>query len=185
MSETTLYRYKCNPGRVKKKSGPGPVLTEDVEKKIVNWVLIRSRLGRPASFQELLDKVQDYIIKAKNPNNFINNRPSRHWRESFMKRNPQLSFRKSQCLHTDRADVTQEKLQKQYLDTQEYLASKNLLNIDASRVFNADESNLCLCPGPGKVLAEKGAENIYSVEANSERENFTLLCNYNAAGMQA
>lgn len=123
------------------------------------------------------------MSKIKTP--FKNNRPSRHWRENFMKRNPHLSFRKSQHLHIDRASVSEEVLRKWYAETKEHLYNLNLLDIHPSRIFNADETSLPLCPGTGKVLAEKGAATVYTIQQNSDRENVTVLCMYNAEGSRA
>nr|CAI5854571.1 unnamed protein product [Callosobruchus analis] len=53
---------------------------------------------------------------------------------------------------------------------------------DPSRVFNADESGFQLCPKTKKVLAPRGAKNIYEVDVGQAKASITVLFTFAAAG---
>nr|CAI5839558.1 unnamed protein product [Callosobruchus analis] len=53
---------------------------------------------------------------------------------------------------------------------------------DPSRVFNADESGFQLCPKTKKVLAPRGAKNIYEVDVGQAKASITVLFIFAAAG---
>ena len=48
--------------------------------------------------ESLLDKVQEIIGQLNIPTPWEDGRPSRHWYELFMKRNPQLKLQQAQLL---------------------------------------------------------------------------------------
>jgi hypothetical protein len=41
---------------------------------------------------------------------------------------------------------------------------------DPSRIFNGDETGFQICPSTGRVLSEKGAKNVYSIDEGSSRK---------------
>ncbi|XP_043474039.1 MFS-type transporter clz9-like [Leptopilina heterotoma] len=137
----------------------------------------------PATKTELLDSVQNYVTLLKKKTPFADNRPSRHWYESFRKRHPQLTLRKPQNLSTSRAAVSKEDLQEWFEEQEKYLREKNLLDIPSSRVFNCDETNIVLCPESEKVITEVGARSVYRI-VDSEKESLTVLFMYSANGIR-
>ena len=54
---------------------------------------------------------------------------------------------------------------------------------DPSRVFNADETCIRLCPDTGKVLGIKGWKNIYEVAPGPEKSTLTFLGTFSASGV--
>jgi len=157
-------------------------LTAEEEQDIEDWVICRAQNGYPVAKSELLDSVQQFVLKSKRNNPFSNGRPGRHWYEKFRNRHPNVSNRTAQHLTLNRASVTQEDLKEWFLEVQKYLESKNLLDVDPSRVFNCDETNIQLLPKPDKVIAEKGARSVYKVVNASEKESLTALFMYGADG---
>ena len=80
----SVHRGVKNPEQKNLKTGPPPVLSNEVESDIVNWILYRAENGYPVSKVQLLDSVQNYIRSLsdtipKIP--FTNERPGRHWYE--------------------------------------------------------------------------------------------------------
>lgn len=181
----TIFRKKKDPKKINSKTGPSTVLSEYEEQEIVNWIIYRAERGYPITKTELLDSVQAYIIDLKKENPFKENRPGRHWYDGFKRRHPNISNRTAQHLTLVRASVTEEDLREWFCEIEKYLKSKNLLDIDPSRIFNCDETNMQLCPKPEKVLAEKGARSVYKVIDANEKESLTALFMYNAAGTRA
>ncbi|XP_046581221.1 MFS-type transporter clz9-like, partial [Haliotis rubra] len=86
-------------------------------------------------------------------------------------------------LAKERAMVTKEKIDQWFDSLSEYLnqnADMQLLS-KPSRIFNADESGFPLCPKSGKVLAEKGCQNVYNF-SSSDKSQVTVLACASAAG---
>ena len=117
---------------------------------------------------------------------FTNNIPGRHWFENFTRRHhEEISIRTPQNLSQDRTSLSKTKLLDWFKETREHLEQKNLLNIEPSRIFNCDETCIQLYPKPKKVLAPKGAANVYKVVGNNEKENMSVMFMYSAAGDRA
>lgn len=181
----TLGRKKnIDPDKTKNKTGRETVLSSKVENDIVKWILYRADIGAPVTKTELLDCVQKYVQAMDKKTPFTDDRPSRHWYEVFRKRHPELSIRKPQHLSTSRAAVSREELQDWFRDSEKYLASKSLLNISPTRIFNCDESSILLCPDAVSVLAEKGSRAVYKI-VDGGKEALTVLFMYRADGTRA
>jgi len=60
-------------------------------------------------------------------------------------------------------------------EAQEYVRENNLEEVMdyTSRIFNGDETGFQICSSTGRVLAEKGAKNVYSIDEGSSKENIT------------
>lgn len=46
---------------------------------------------------------------------------------------------------------------------------------DMNKVFNMDETSFCVNPKLGKVLAKRGARNIYTISIDNEKDCYTVL----------
>lgn len=46
---------------------------------------------------------------------------------------------------------------------------------DPNKIFNMDETSFCVNPKLGKVLAKRGAKNIYTMSMNNEKDCYTVL----------
>ncbi|CAB3232698.1 unnamed protein product [Arctia plantaginis] len=74
--------------------GPSTVLTKGEEDILEKWMILAlSERHIPLTKDSLLDSVQKIIIDQNRPNSFTNNRPSKEWFQSFMKRHPNLTQR--------------------------------------------------------------------------------------------
>ena len=182
---TTVYKAAKNPYHVPKSPGPPTVLTAQEESEVVNWILYRAEIGFPVSKMELLDSVQAYVTALKKDTPFTEGRPGRHWFEHFKKRHPELTIRTAQHLSLTRASVTEEDLRQWFAEVRAHLDKKNLLNIEASRVFNCDETSIQLCPKSDKVFTKKGARSAYKIVDADEKECLTTLFMYSADGTRA
>lgn len=160
---------------VGKKSGPSTILTTEEEQKLVDWILFVSSKGFPYTKDMLLDSVKLLMKELKRENPFTNGRPGRHWFEAFLKRHPELSLRTPQNLCERRAQVTEEKLRGWFQEIEDYLRSKNLLDIDRSRIFNCDESAFFLNPKGNKVITDKKSKGVYNLVGTNDKECLTVL----------
>lgn len=167
------------------KSGPPTVLSTQMEKRIVDWVLYRSKHGHPVTANNLKDCIKVYVSDMKLQTPFTNDRPGRKWFDAFCKRHPILTLRTPQHLEKERASVTEENLRGWFKEVEEHLASKNLINIDPSRVFNCDETNVLLVPKGEKVLTTRGVRTVYKIMDGQAKESVTALLVYGANGVRA
>ncbi|XP_018394291.1 PREDICTED: jerky protein homolog-like [Cyphomyrmex costatus] len=163
--------------------GPKPILPIEDENKIVTWILERFDAKCPVTKTQLLDNVKLYLDINKEDSLFKDNRPGRHWFESFLKRHPQISKRMSKKrVSNARNKATEGKIRAWFTEIQHYLELKNLINVDPSRVFNCDESAFFLHPSGDRVLARKGSKMVHKVIDGSDKETLTVLYTVNAAG---
>ncbi|KAI4455651.1 hypothetical protein MML48_9g00000107 [Holotrichia oblita] len=67
---------------------------------------------------------------------------------------------------------------------EDYLTSKGFREIldHPTRVMNADETCFHLCPKNNKVLAPRGARNVYEVEHASSKATLTVMFTFTASG---
>ena len=86
-----------------------------------------------------------------------------------------------QNLTKSRANITESDLKGWFSTIQEYLESKNIIDIDPERIFNVDESAFLLNPKFNKVLVKKCEKVVYNV-CTSDKEYYTALICGNAAG---
>ncbi|KAJ8932218.1 hypothetical protein NQ314_014838 [Rhamnusium bicolor] len=149
---------------------------------LVRWLTTLGNRHFPIYKEQLLDSVQQIMIKNKRQNPFTNDRPGKKWYQSFLKRHNEIVQRTCQNLTTSRDSVTQ-KDNLWFDEIKKYLEESNLMFIldDPKRIYNADESAFFLQPCAGHVLTRKGEKNVYSASGN-EKENLTVLVTANAAG---
>ncbi|KAL7306938.1 hypothetical protein TKK_0001095 [Trichogramma kaykai] len=100
------------------------------------------------------------------------NRPGTEWFKAFLGHHKKLFECIGQNLTTTRCSVTEEDLRGWFKHVSESLKTKNLLKIDASRVFNLDESAFALVPKDNNVITKKGASNNFSSDG---KKSLTIL----------
>ena len=102
----------------------------------------------------------------------------------FLLRHPEIVERTSEALSAASSCVLEENIRKWFDEVQEYIRENNLEEVmyDPSRIFNGDETAFQICPSTGRVLAEKGAKNVYLFEQGSSKENITVMFSFSANG---
>lgn len=104
---STLYAKQKKIIPVECIRGPSTYLTAEEEKLLVDWIFYCSERGFPVTKFQLLQCVQKLIIELKRETPFKDNKPGRHWWESFCRRHPELTPRIAQNLTMNRASVTE------------------------------------------------------------------------------
>lgn len=180
---TLMYKIQGKTP-TERKMGRDSYLTKEEEGVLVTWILSMAKVGFPVGKEQLLNSVQHLMLELKRDNPFANNRPGKKWYASFLKRNPMISERTSQNLTITRASVTTGQLTDWFNEIFNYLQENkydDILN-DPKRIFNADETAFFLNPKGDKVMAERGAKNVYKIVNSDEKECLTALITGNAAG---
>ena len=66
--------------------GPSTILTSAEEEHLKRWIIFMADSGFPITKAQLLDSVSLLVKKMKRDNPFQNDRPGRHWFESFIQK---------------------------------------------------------------------------------------------------
>jgi hypothetical protein len=153
-------------------SGPKPVLNSAEEITLVNYAKLMQEIGYPLTRPEFLKEIKKILDIDGRKTPFANNLPGNKWFHNFVKRHPDIVMRKPQGLGQERASVTLEKIQSWYDTLLAYLESEvpdyEKMIKNPRRIFNGDESGFPLSVKPDKVLASKGATNVYQVVSNTK-----------------
>jgi hypothetical protein len=102
----------------------------------------------------------------------------------FLEGHPEIVERTSESVTSASSCVSEADIRKWFDEVQLYIKEKKLeesMN-DPSRIFNGDETCFQICPSTGRVLATKGARNVYSVEQGSSKESITVMFTFSADG---
>lgn len=180
---TLMYKAKGKSPKTRR-MGPDPVLTNEEEYILEDWILTMAKAGFPITKSELLDSVQHLIQELQRKNPFLDNRPGKTWYNAFLKRHPVIGIRMAQNLTSSRAAVKEETVKWWFKEVDEYLTLNNFKEIleHPHRVFNLDETAFFLNPKGNKVLARRGERNVYQQVNADEKDCLTVLVTGNANG---
>lgn len=104
------------------------------------------------------------------------------WFKGFLRRNKELSIRRSEGLSLARAKgMNREEVKHFFTLLQQILTSHNLLD-KPGKIFNVDETGIQINNKPGKVVATKGAKDVYSLTSAEKGENVSLVSCCSAEG---
>lgn len=104
------------------------------------------------------------------------------WFHGFLRRNKDLSIRKSEGLSLARAKgMNRTDVDYFFNLLLEILTTNNLLD-KPGNIFNVDETGIQINNKPGKVLATKGAKDVYSLTTSERGENVSLVSCCSAEG---
>ena len=147
--KTTLHD-KYNRKYREARPGRRNALSDQVEQKLVDFLLTTSLWGFPQSNQDLINFVKPYLdthdIKIAQFRN--GNEPGVDWARGFLERHKdKLTERYSNNIKRSRAQISGEIIDK-YFDELE----KALEGITPEAIFNYDESNLADDPGKKKFI---------------------------------
>jgi hypothetical protein len=111
---------------------------------------------------------------------FINRIPGNSWMHWFLHRHPDLSFRKSQALETERArGLCKESIQSLYSNLELLYGNHHY---EAHQIWNADESGAQAGRNEGgMVVAKIGSRNVHSIIPD-QREWLSVVACINATG---
>lgn len=164
--------------------GPDPILSNEEEGVLVQWVVDCCRKGFPKRKSDLQLSVASFLKKTGRDNPFKDDIPGKKWYDLFMRRHPELSERTAEAVTSASANVSEKDIKGWFHKIELYLKENNNFDIlqDSSRVFNGDESNFQLCPKSGKVISLRGERDVYEVDHAAAKTALTVLFTFCANG---
>lgn len=177
-------QFRLSKRFTKTEKGPATYLRKEEELELEQWIIESQRKGFPRRKIDIQLSVQQFLNKDRRKTPFKNNFPGDRWYNGFLKRHPLLTHRTPEAVTSASAAVSEKDLKKWFSDIELYLKEKGYFEIltDLKRVFNGDETNFYYCPKLGRVVAPKGAKNIYEVDAGDAKQNLTVMFTFSADG---
>lgn len=183
---STLHSRLTKPP-VHNHPGKPTILSAKDENRIIDFIDRCCKVGLPIDIKRLRISVGQYMKLSGRTNAFPNGMPGRKWVNLFLKRHPEVSRRVPSALSKQRTNVTEESIRKWFAEISTYIYVERLQNTlrNPASVFNLDETGIRLVPTKESVLAKCGERYVHTSNANSEKENYTVLFCASAAGILA
>ncbi|KAI4464223.1 hypothetical protein MML48_3g00003013 [Holotrichia oblita] len=178
----TLQFRKSEQFQNKISLGPNIILSSEEEATLEEWILTSYRKGFPLRKLDIQMSVKDFLDSKPRENPFQDNLPGEGWYRAFLKRHPALTHRTPEAVTSASSVVSEADIRKWFSSVEEYLKSKNQDHIlkNPTRVFNGDETCFYLCPKNFKVIAPRGARNVYEVDSGQAKMNITVMFTFSA-----
>jgi len=155
-----------------KRPGPAPTLPEECEANLATWILAMQRESFPVDRAEIMTKVGQICLLLGLPP--LTDR----WYSRFRGRNSDLVDREAQVIARTRSEVTEDAL----ADLFEVLVKLVVQDkLDATRVFNMDETAFMNRRRNRRVVAARGSTSVHSKSAAVSAHVSIVACT-SAAG---
>ena len=178
----TLRRHVSGTVSLHCKPGPATVLTEEEEEKIANYLVQMADMGFGVTREGIMGIAYSIVEKSERSHPFKNGTAGRAWFEGFMRRHPNLTIRSPQPLSYCRALCSNHDILSDFFGKLGALYGRlNLVN-RPMQIFNSDETGVSVVYKPGKVVAELGRRNVYSVSAAERGKTHTVVSCVSACG---
>lgn len=186
---STLFRYCANKKKTgifkKEKLGRKPVLTENLEKKLVEHLLLMEKKFFGLTRQDVR-YVAFQLAKRNNlPNPFsvLQGSAGKNWLRRFLSRHENvIRVRKPTGTSMARAVGFNKKSVDEFFTLLEQVMEQN--NFPPDRIFNVDESGLCIvqskCP---QIIACKGKRQIGTLTSAERGSLLTVVLSMSASGI--
>ncbi|KAJ8943143.1 hypothetical protein NQ318_022884 [Aromia moschata] len=180
----STLQFRLGPKFSKTRPGPKKYLSKEEEDMLVTWVLESHRKGFPKRKIALQLSVKNFMDSNNRTNPFKDNMSGNTWYSSFLKRHPTLTSRTPEAVTAASSNVSEKYISKWFAEIEDYLKSKDTFEIlqDPTRIYNGDETCFLFCPKLGKVIAPKGAKNVYEVDKGQAKQNLTVMLSFSASG---
>lgn len=181
--KSTLHNKVKHP--VNKPRGGTTTLSKVQEEELAQWALLYASFGDPRTKHDIQIAAGDIAkLDSDTANHFKNGVPTTGWIEGFLKRHPELVYRTPEALSKASSVNTQEDFAGMWRNIYAYLQKNNQLDLldKPEQWWNADETGFEKDVVPRKVIARKGAKNVYRREQGKPKDNTTVTYAFSAAG---
>lgn len=108
-----------------RRRGTKPTLSQKDEQAIVNWLQDCARKGYPKRKQDIIKAVKLYVQKHNLETPFKNDKPGHKWLTLFLKRHPNIVYRKSEAVTSASANVSEANIRKWFTEIDTYNNNNN------------------------------------------------------------
>ncbi|XP_062575504.1 uncharacterized protein LOC134237417 [Saccostrea cucullata] len=180
VQKSTLYDRVTKRVSIDAKPGRKPVLSNEIEKRIIKNVTESAEKGFGISRKQLLHRA-GVLCKRNKITGFKNFTPTKHWWEGLKKRHPEVALRKPEKLGTVRARMLNScVVEKYFADLSKIVQNLNLQG-SPEKIWNCDETGKQLEHTPVHVIARRGSKSVVGRTGN-DRSNITITACVNARG---
>ena len=169
-------------GTVKVGCRPGPATVLSAEDQLVAYLISMADMGYGLS-REMVMRIA-YVIAEKSHKNhpFSGGSAGRSWFDGFKKCHPILTIRTPQPLSYCRARCANPDVISDFFGKLGSLYGKLNLISKPMQIYNADETGISVVHKPGKVVAQLGHHNVYSITSAERGKTHTILSCVSASG---
>ena len=191
VAKSALYRYIVTADSYKGQGRKNVVLTEEEERKIVDYILFRKTIGCGMSLYQVQLLIQEVLIAvcSANPDRTSpyadsNHMPNKMFVSRFVSKHG-LTLRAALEISKGRQILTKFDLEKWQQETQEGLVNHPKFQdcfLDSSRIFNQDETSLQIGVDKQKIVAKVGTTEMLYNKSGSTRDHVTVSFTVQANG---
>ncbi|XP_069685882.1 uncharacterized protein [Periplaneta americana] len=164
--------------------GRKPVLSLDVERALATRLIYLSKRGFGLTPKTVRKYAYQYVSTREIQHNFNiqNEMAGEDWFQGFLRRNPELSLRKSEGLSRARINgMTRDNVDQFYEQLKKLTIECNLEGRPEC-LYNQDETGLPMNNKPPNVVAQKGSRDVVSLTNVERGENVTVMACVSATG---
>ena len=173
VSLATLSRRSNADNTKRTRMGPPPVMSDEGEGILVNYLIVRQSVGSCVTMEEFR-LIAKRIADTLGMKGFV---AGESWEAGFWHRHPQLSRRTAENTERARGYAVSEFKISQFFDVIESLGDKSGAQWWCIDEWGIDLMNLCA----EKVVAVKGSKNV-QVSYNGDRERISVSVAFNQEG---
>ena len=178
----TLRRRVTGTVEVGCRPGPATVLTDEQEDRLSLYLIQMSEIGFGLTRDDIMRLAFSIAEKTHRQHPFKGEKAGRGWFDGFMSRHPKLTIRKPQPLSYCRALCSNKDTIEEFFGKLGSLYGRLNLIAKPMHIFNADETGVSVVHKPGKVVAELGHPNVYSLTSAEKGKTHTVLSCVSASG---
>lgn len=170
-------QYRLREKFIKSGHGPASYLTKEEESDLEQWIIDSHKKDFPRRKIDIQLSVKTFLDENPRPTPFKDNTPGIHWYKGFLNRHPNLTTRTVEAVTKTSSTIAENNIRNWFQNIEKYLNEKNYLGIfqDPKRVYNGNETCFMLSPEEDKVIAPRGARNVYQVDQGSAKVNLTVM----------
>lgn len=178
----TLRRHASGSVEPGCKPGPHTVLTDEEEDRLARYLVQMADMGFGLSRETVMEMAFTIVQKSQRSHPFRDGKAGRAWFEGFQRRHPKLTLRTPQPLSYCRALCSNQETIDDFFGKLGALYGRLNLVSKPMLIFNSDETGISVVHKPGKVVAELGRHNVYSLTSAERGKTHTILSCVSASG---
>ena len=178
----TLRRRVTGTVEMDCKPGPATILTTDEEDLLAKYLVDMADMGFGLSREDAMAMAFTIAEKTKRTHPFKDGFAGRGWYDGFKARHPKLTLRSPQPLSYCRALCSNKAIIDDFFAKLGGVYGRLNLVSKPMQIYNADETGVGIVHKPGKVIAQLGRRNVYSVTAAEKGKTHTILSCVSASG---